>query len=137
MSKVVIAKLDRETTLESGQKVYQVLTGDETSSNFLMVWRRLPVGYSLGKYHHHEKADNLIVVLEGVLEAVIGGERFLVHPNEVIYMPAGIPHATANGGETEVQALEIYAPSRGQGENHDSYPDELPEGLREGEPIRV
>jgi mannose-6-phosphate isomerase-like protein (cupin superfamily) len=137
MSQVVIAKMDRTTTLEPGQRVYQVLTGDETSSNFLMVWRRLPVGYPLGKYHHHKKADNLIIVLEGVLEAVVGGERYLVHSDEVIYMPAGIPHATANGGETEVQALEIYAPSRGQGEGNDSYPDELPEELRDGEPIRV
>src|SRR5262245_60127761 len=43
--------------------------------------------------HLHEEVDEVIVVIEGTLDARIGEERLLVGPNQTISIPARTPHA--------------------------------------------
>ena len=42
--------------------------------------------------HFHNTADEVIVVLDGMLEMWIGDERCLVGPNHTVALPAGVPH---------------------------------------------
>lgn len=79
-----------------------------------------------GSYHVHHESDNIWVVLEGTLSSIIGGVRYETRAGEVIFMPAGVPHATGNFSSEEMRALEVYAPSTWIGGGHDSYPAELP-----------
>lgn len=121
-----IAKLDFATEVGAGDRFNEVLFGDETSSDILVGWKRLPEDTPLGSYHLHERSENMLIVLKGTLDALVGDRRYAVHEGEIIYMPAGVPHATGNRGPGECQTVEIYAPSRGEGEDMDSHPAEMP-----------
>lgn len=64
-----------------------------------------------GEIHYHERAENIYFVLEGCLEVVVEGERHLLYPNDVGYVPPGLVHTAGNAGTHGVcRVLEIYAP---------------------------
>lgn len=64
-----------------------------------------------GEVHFHENADNVYIVLEGVLEVVVEGERHLLHKDDVGYIPAGVVHTAGSaGGHGPTRVIEIYAP---------------------------
>ena len=43
--------------------------------------------------HFHEEVDEVIVVLDGTLDVLVGEERMLVGKNQTISVPARTPHA--------------------------------------------
>ena len=63
-----------------------------------------------GPYHFHESAENVYIVLEGEIEAVVEGERHLLRKDDVAFSPPGLKHSAGNAGSTPARALEIYAP---------------------------
>lgn len=65
-----------------------------------------------GEVHFHRRADNVYVVLEGVLEVVVEGERHLLEKDDVGFIPAGVVHTAGSvGGHGPTRVLEIYAPA--------------------------
>ena len=65
-----------------------------------------------GEVHFHRHADNVYVVLEGVLEVVVEGERHLLEKDDVGFIPAGLVHTAGSaGGHGPTRVLEIYAPA--------------------------
>ncbi len=65
-----------------------------------------------GEIHFHQYADNVYVVLEGVLEVVVEGERHLLEKDDIGFIPAGIVHTAGSaGGYGTTRVLEIYAPA--------------------------
>lgn len=71
------------------------------------------VGAQFGNYHYHEGSDNIYLVLNGTIEAFVDGESHILTEGEMIFIPAGSPHRTTNGGDVVARALEIYAPPPG------------------------
>jgi mannose-6-phosphate isomerase-like protein (cupin superfamily) len=63
-----------------------------------------------GPYHFHESAENVYIVLEGEIEAVVEGERHILRKDDVAFIPPGLKHSAGNAGSTPARALEIYAP---------------------------
>lgn len=102
-----------------------VAFGDDVFDNGLVAYVRIPVGH-VGTHHHHKRSETVWYVMQGTLFAIVGNKRYRVGANQVTYMPAGVGHATGNGGDVEAQAIEVYAPSRGEGEQKDSYTLALP-----------
>lgn len=80
-------------------------------------------GAAFGKYHYHEHSDNVFMVLDGTLKAVVDGETHLLNAGDLLFIPAGAAHKATNGGSGTVRALEIYAPPAGS----DSHPAPEPE----------
>ena len=65
-----------------------------------------------GEIHFHEHADNVYIVLDGVLEVVVEGERHLLEKDDVGFSPAGLVHTAGSaGGHGTTRVLEIYAPA--------------------------
>lgn len=65
-----------------------------------------------GELHYHARAENIYIVLEGVLEVVVEGERHLLGPNEVGFIPPGLKHTAGSaGGHGVTRVIEIYAPA--------------------------
>jgi mannose-6-phosphate isomerase-like protein (cupin superfamily) len=65
-----------------------------------------------GELHYHARAENVYIVLEGVLEVVVEGERHLLGPNEVGFIPPGLKHTAGSaGGHGPTRVIEIYAPA--------------------------
>ena len=65
-----------------------------------------------GEIHFHQHADNVYVVLDGVLEVVVEGERHRLKKDDVGFIPAGMVHSAGSaGGHGPTRVLEIYAPA--------------------------
>ena len=65
-----------------------------------------------GEIHFHQHADNVYIVLDGVLEVVVEGERHLLKKDDVGFIPVGLIHTAGSaGGHGTTRVLEIYAPA--------------------------
>jgi quercetin dioxygenase-like cupin family protein len=62
------------------------------------------------KPHKHEAADKVYAVLEGEVEARIGGESALVRAGEAVLAPAGIDHGVQNSSAARAALLVFMAP---------------------------
>jgi mannose-6-phosphate isomerase-like protein (cupin superfamily) len=67
-------------------------------------------GGGLGNYHYHERAENIYIILEGRARMIVEGEEHFAGANQVVFIPPGVRHATANAGDTPLRLIEIYAP---------------------------
>lgn len=65
----------------------------------------------MGPYHYHQHAENVYLVLEGVVHVVIDGEFHVLEKDDVAFIPPGVPHAAGSSGEDTAVLLEIYAPA--------------------------
>lgn len=64
-----------------------------------------------GPTHYHAKAENIYIVLEGTVEAIVEGKTYRIGAGEVAFIPPGVHHAAGNGGDTVARVIEIYAPA--------------------------
>jgi mannose-6-phosphate isomerase-like protein (cupin superfamily) len=64
-----------------------------------------------GPYHYHERAENVYIVLDGQIEAIVEGKRYLLGKDDVAFIPAGLKHSAGAAGGAPARAIEIYAPA--------------------------
>jgi mannose-6-phosphate isomerase-like protein (cupin superfamily) len=72
---------------------------------------RLLPGGPRGKIHRHSKADNVYIVRSGEGTLIADGTTYLIHKDQVIYIPAGMPHSLSNLSDDIVEIFEIYTPA--------------------------
>lgn len=111
----------RKVQMSNDRGVNHVLVDGDGLNNVSMQVQEFNVGAPFGKYHYHEHCDNIYVVLSGTIRSIVDGEEHLLSAGELLFIPAGSPHKTTNGGDTVARALEIYAPP--PGEDSHPYPD--------------
>jgi mannose-6-phosphate isomerase-like protein (cupin superfamily) len=72
---------------------------------------RLVPGGPRGRLHRHSQSDNVYIVRrgEGVLTAA--GETHTLRANQIVYIPAGMPHSLSNLSGDVFEIFEIYAPA--------------------------
>jgi quercetin dioxygenase-like cupin family protein len=75
----------------------QVLIGADEGPNFAM--RRFIMEPGGGMPMHTNEVEHEQYVLRGRGRVVIGGETLHVEPNDVVYIPAGVPHSYDSVGE--------------------------------------
>jgi len=63
-----------------------------------------------GPTHYHARAENIYIVLEGAVEAVVEGKSYRLAPGDVAFIPPGVRHSASNCGGTVARVIEIYAP---------------------------
>lgn len=61
--------------------------------------------------HVHTREDEGIYVIDGVLTAEVGEQRFEVGAGAFLWMPRGLPHTFANLGDAPVHSLGLINPS--------------------------
>lgn len=84
---------------------------DHGARNVHEVISVLLVDAPLAPYHHHERAETIYHVLEGDVVVLVGDRRYRMGPDDIVFIPPGVPHAIGNPGAVEARALGIYAPS--------------------------
>ena len=72
---------------------------------------RISQDSGIGPYHYHEKTENVYIVLDGVVEAVVDGKQYYLVTDDVVFIPPGVPHAAGSAGFGPATVLEIYAPT--------------------------
>lgn len=60
--------------------------------------------------HDHTDLDQAIYVLEGRCLVESRGESVEMRPDEVVYLPAKVPHQVTAIGEKAARLLVVYAP---------------------------
>lgn len=106
--------------------VNHILVDGDGLGNIMIQVQEFKVGAAFGKYHLHERSDNVFFVIDGTLKAVVDGETHLLQAGDMLFIPAGSPHKATNGGDTVVRALEIYAPPAGDDSHPAPDPTETP-----------
>ena len=88
----VIANADaKEIPWRPGYRNF-VLAGRDQGLNCVAGFSVLQPGAG-APLHAHKDADEVFIVLEGTLDFRLGDERFQVHADHTIAIPAGIPHS--------------------------------------------
>lgn len=64
----------------------------------------VPVGVQV-PVRTHDRAETQFVVEDGVIEFMIGGAAGLVLAGDFVRVPAGVPYAYRNAGETTARVL--------------------------------
>jgi mannose-6-phosphate isomerase-like protein (cupin superfamily) len=65
---------------------------------------------------HIHPSDQLYYVLEGSLNVELDGRAFVVGPDSLVIIPAGIPHRNWNQGSAEERHLELIVPHVADGQ---------------------
>ncbi|MGH2463889.1 MAG: cupin domain-containing protein, partial [Candidatus Limnocylindrales bacterium] len=89
----------------------------EGLDNITIQVQEFKVGAPFGSYHYHEGSYNIYFVIDGTVNAFVDGESHVLQQGDLLFIPAGSPHRTTNGGSTTARALEIYAPPT-RGDSH-------------------
>jgi len=63
---------------------------------------------------HTHPGEEIIYVIEGTLEYEIGGKKSTVNAGEVLFVPAGTPHAATNVGSGNGAELATYVVEKGK-----------------------
>jgi mannose-6-phosphate isomerase-like protein (cupin superfamily) len=106
------------------------LFGEETgAANVDVHINVINVDSGSGPYHYHERAENVYIVLEGQVEAVVEGKRYVLGKDDVAFIPPGLRHSAGTTGDVPARAIEIYAPS-GIDFNIVDDPTEIVDGTR-------
>ena len=88
----------------------------------------IPPGRAPDHYHEY---DEVIYVLEGHGELVIGGETAALTAGSCVHLPRRLVHCLANTGERELRVLGVFRPAGSPAEAY--YPDGTPAGVPTGE----
>lgn len=72
---------------------------------------RLVPGGPRGRVHWHSQSDNIYIVRRGEGTLTVAGETHVIRSDQVIHIPAGVPHSLSNLGTEVLELFEIYAPA--------------------------
>jgi quercetin dioxygenase-like cupin family protein len=87
------------------------LFGAHGTESIATVYFELDPGDTLGR--HTDSAEELLLVLEGEVEAEVGGETGKLTKGEIALVPKMIPHNMKNSGSKRARILGIFG-----GANH-------------------
>jgi len=111
MKKVNINSLElTEFTAKAheGQHCYSTfpMFGAHGTKNTATVYFELDPGDELGR--HTDSAEELLIILEGDLEAEVGGETSPVSKGDIALVPEMVPHNIINRGKTKAKVLGVF-----------------------------
>lgn len=88
----------------------EVLASKVLNKNMMPVLVRLEKGASTREEKTKPGVERFIYVLEGKVEASIGGERYALTKADTLYFESSLPHSFRNSGSSESQLLCVTCP---------------------------
>ncbi|HVZ39927.1 MAG TPA: cupin domain-containing protein [Candidatus Kapabacteria bacterium] len=58
--------------------------------------------------HSHANCEEVLLVLRGLVEQVVGGRSMRQRPGDVVVVPAGVPHRSINIGAGEAEVMIAF-----------------------------
>ena len=110
-----------------------MLRATDTGERYSLMHWIVPID-GLAPGHRHERYEETILVLEGVLDLEIGGEHLTAEPGMWLRAPAGVRHAYANRGAAVARMLVTFTPG-GIEDLFEEFAD--PVGSVEGRPSKL
>jgi mannose-6-phosphate isomerase-like protein (cupin superfamily) len=94
--------------IQDAEAWFQVLHTTKQSQSAVMTLK--PHGESSEDMNVHEKSDQVVFIVEGEIEAEIGGEKRKLTTGDTCIIPAGTPHRLINGGAKKAVTFNVYTP---------------------------
>lgn len=94
--------------LHDAKARFQVLQTTKLSQTAVMTLQ--PGGESSERMNVHEKSDQILLVVEGEVQAEVADEKRLLRAGDVCLVPAGTPHRFENSGKEKALTFSVYAP---------------------------
>jgi len=94
---------DPENAIRFGWPIYR----DTGAKSTAVVYFELDPGMELVR--HTDSAEEVLVVLEGEVEATVGEETGRVGPGGLVLVPALEPHGARNVGETTARVVGLFS----------------------------
>ena len=98
-------RIDNILQQSQGFTVLQNARHSQTASLHLAIGQE-----TSAQLNTHENSDQVLVVLEGTMEAQIGEESVTLEKGDSLIVPAGTAHKFSNTSEEEAIAFTAYAP---------------------------
>ncbi len=102
-------KLAEATVFETPNAVVRVYAGPATTDSVLAMWRTEMSPGASGPLHN-AGTEQVLVVIEGRLRAVVAGEDHLLEPGDSLTLPAGVERQLSTAGEQGVVTLTAGGP---------------------------
>jgi HTH-type transcriptional repressor of puuD len=93
-----------------GETIRLINSGTGTEKIDLHLNRLAPSG-PRGKLHRHSQSDNVYIVRRGEGMLTADGASYTIRTDQVIFIPAGMPHSLSNLSDEVLEIFEIYAPA--------------------------
>ena len=69
--------------------------------------------HSSADLHTHDKEGEIMYVISGHGEGVLGDELYKLEPDAAFYAPPGVPHQTRNTGDEPLRMVTLFSPAVG------------------------
>jgi quercetin dioxygenase-like cupin family protein len=110
----VLAPREGDTFAAGPFDIVSLVQGGQSNRAFELY--ELALGPATVDYHVHHKMDETICVLEGRIEFIVAGEKFLRPPGSVAFIPRGVHHGFSNPGPGRAKVLIHFNPAGDQHE---------------------
>ncbi len=96
------------TNLQSAKEWFEVLqTGGQSQA---AVMDLVPGQASGDDAESHPHSDQVLLVVEGEVLAVVAEDRARLHSGDVVIVPAGVQHRFLNESDAPARTFSVYAP---------------------------
>lgn len=96
------------TNVHDAESWFQVLHTTEQSQSAVMTLK--PHGESSEEMNTHDRSDQVVLVLEGEIEAEVGKVKRILKKGDTCIIPAGTPHRLNNPGAHPAMTFNVYTP---------------------------
>jgi quercetin dioxygenase-like cupin family protein len=110
----VLSPTEGEKVIAGPFTIVSRVQGPQSGGLFEMY--ELAMGPATIDYHVHYTMDETLNVLEGQIEFVVAGKKFLRPAGSVAFVPRGIHHGFSNLGPARARVQIVFTPSRNQHE---------------------
>ena len=96
------------TNLQDAESWFEVLHTTKQSQSAVMTLK--PHGESSEDMNVHEGSDQVVLIVEGAIEAEIGGAKRKLKTGDTCIITAGTPHRLTNPGAKKAVTFNVYTP---------------------------
>jgi mannose-6-phosphate isomerase-like protein (cupin superfamily) len=96
------------TNIRDAESWFQVMQTTKQSQTAVMTLKG--GGESSEEMNVHEKSDQVVLIVEGEIEAEVGGTRRILRQGDTCIIAAGTPHRLANSGKEPAVTFNVYTP---------------------------
>jgi uncharacterized RmlC-like cupin family protein len=95
--------------MPGGTRTEIQLDSTDTDGAYCLLVDEPPPGWALPRHLHRDHAETIHIVA-GEFEVDVGEDTKRLRAGETVHVPAGVPHASRNAGDTGGRRVLVFSP---------------------------